>query len=107
MRIPQPIIPLRAPPQPVQVLCSGKGDEINVPYIRCLDGQVPETYELWALAEDRVREVQPYARVARMRLPQPIIPFRAPPQPVQVLLSGRGDKIDVPYIRCLNGRVPL
>ena len=63
VRVPQPIIPLRAPPQPVQVLCSGKGDEINVPYIRCLDGQVPETYELWALAEDRVRKVHLYARV--------------------------------------------
>ena len=63
MRLPQPIIPFRAPPQPVQVLRSGGGEEIEVPYIRCLDGRVPECYEVWALAEDRVCEVQPYARV--------------------------------------------
>ena len=37
---------------------------------------------------------------------QPIIPFRAPPQLVTVLHSGIADVIEVPYIRCLNGRVP-
>ena len=63
MRIPQTIIPVRAPPQPVTVLCSGSNDKIEVPYIRCLDGRVPECYELWALAEDGVREVHPYARI--------------------------------------------
>ena len=63
MHIPQPIIPLRAPPQPVTVLCSGSIDEIEVPYIHCLNGWVPEWYELWALAEDRDHEVHPYARV--------------------------------------------
>ena len=63
MRILQPITPFRAPPQPVTVLCSGSGDKIEVPYIRCLKGQVPECYELWDLNEDGVREVHPYARV--------------------------------------------
>ena len=63
MCLPQNIIPFHALPQPVTVLCSGSGDKIEVPYIRCLDGRVPKCYELWALAEDRVCEVHPYARV--------------------------------------------
>ena len=63
MHIPQPIIPLCVHPQPVQDICSGRGGKINVPYICCLNGRVPEAYELWALAEDRVSEVHPYARV--------------------------------------------
>ena len=41
-----------------------------------------------------------------MRLPQPIIPFCTPTQPVQVLCSGRGGGIDVLCIRCLDGWVP-
>ena len=40
-----------------------------------------------------------------MRLPKPIIHFRAHLQPVQVLCSGIGGKIDVLYIHCLDGRV--
>ena len=63
MRIHQSIIPFRAPPKPVTVLCSVSGDEIKVPYIRCLNGRGPECYELWALNEDGVCEVHPYARV--------------------------------------------
>ena len=63
MRTPQPIIPFRAPPQPVTVTCSGSADVIEVPYIRCLNGQVPEAFELWALADNGVREVHPYSRV--------------------------------------------
>ena len=63
MHVPHPIIRFLAPLQPVQVLCSGIGGEIDSPYIRCIDGQVPSTYELWVLVEDRVREVHPYARV--------------------------------------------
>ena len=58
MRIPQPIIHVRAPPQPVTVLWSGSAAVIEVPYIRCLNGQVPEAFELWALADDGVREVR-------------------------------------------------
>ena len=63
MRIPQPIIPFYAFPQPVTVIRSGGGDEVEVPYIRCLNGRVTKAFELWALAEDGVREVHPYARV--------------------------------------------
>ena len=63
IRLPHPIIPFRVPSQPVQVLCSGRGGEIDVPYILCLDGRVPEAFELWALAEDGVREVHPSTRV--------------------------------------------
>ena len=59
MHPPQTIIPFRAPPQKVTVLCFGSTDMLEVPYIRCLEIQVPECYELWALAEDRVREVHP------------------------------------------------
>ena len=63
MRLTQPITPFLAPPQPVQVLNYGSSDKIEVPYIRCLDGQVPECYEIWALVEDGVHEVHPYAMV--------------------------------------------
>ena len=63
MRIPKPISPVRAPPQPITVLRSGSADALEVPYIRCLNGRVPEAFEVWALAEDGVREVHPYARV--------------------------------------------
>ena len=48
---------------PFKLLALVEVRKIDVPYIRCLDGRVPEAYELWALAEDGVREVHPYARV--------------------------------------------
>ena len=63
MRIPQTIIPVRAPSQPVTVLWSGRADALEVQYIRCLNGRLPEAFEVWALAEDGVRKVHPYARV--------------------------------------------
>ena len=63
MRITQPIVPVRAPPQPVTVLQSGSADVIKVSYIRCLDGRVPEDFELWVLADNGVCKVHPYARV--------------------------------------------
>ena len=63
MRVPQPIIPFCVPLQPIQVIRSGRGGEIDVPCIRCLDGRLPEAYELWDLAEDIVCEVHLYARV--------------------------------------------
>ena len=63
MRIPHPIIPVHAPPQPVTVLQSGSADVIEVPYIRCINGRLPKAFEFWALAEDGFREVHPYARV--------------------------------------------
>ena len=50
MCIPQPIIPFRAPLQPVTVLLSVSGDEIEVLYIYCIDGWVPDCYELWDIA---------------------------------------------------------
>ena len=58
-----PVIPFRVSPSPVQALCSGRGGKIDVPYISCLNGPVPEAYELWTLAEDRVLEVHAYTRV--------------------------------------------
>ena len=60
MRIPQPVISLRVPLQPVQALRSGRGGQIDVPYIRCLDGRMLEAYELWALVEYVVLKVQNY-----------------------------------------------
>ena len=61
--IPQTIIPVRSPSQPVTVLWSGSADMPKVLYIRCLNGQVPEDFEIWALADYGVHEVQLYARV--------------------------------------------
>ena len=63
VRIPQTIIPVRAPPQPVTVLWSGSADVLEVPYIRCLNGWVPKDFEPWALADDGVRDVHSYAKV--------------------------------------------
>ena len=63
MRIPQNVIPFRVLPQPVQALLSGRGGKIDVPYICCLDGRVPEAYELWDFAQDGFREFHPSARV--------------------------------------------
>ena len=63
MHIPQTIIPVRASLQPVTVLLYGSADALEVLYIRCLNGRVSEAFEVWALAEDGVREVHPYARV--------------------------------------------
>ena len=63
MHVPQPIIPVRAPPQPVVVLWSGSADVIKVLYICYLNGRVPGAFELWALAEDEVCNVHTYARV--------------------------------------------
>ena len=54
MCIPQPIIPVCAPLQPVTVLWSSSADIIEVLYIRYLNGQVTEAFELWALADDGV-----------------------------------------------------
>ena len=59
-----PIIPVRAPLDPVRVIYSGSDDTIEqVPYIVCLNGRVPEMYELWDLNASGVFEVRPFARV--------------------------------------------
>ena len=65
MRVPQPVISLRVHQQPIQALRSCGGGEIDVPCIRCLDGRVPEAYEIWALTEDGVCEVHPSAILYR------------------------------------------
>ena len=61
--IPQPATPFVIPPRPVKALRFGRGGEIDVPYIRCLDGWVPESFELWAFAEDEIREIHTSARI--------------------------------------------
>ena len=61
MRMPQPTIPICDPLQLVAVIWSVSADAIEVLYIRCHNGRVPEVFELWALADDKVCEVQPYA----------------------------------------------
>ena len=63
MRIPQPGWTGFILPRPAQALRSGRGGEIDIVYIRCIDGREPEAFELWAFAEDRFREVHPFARV--------------------------------------------
>ena len=59
--LPQPIIPVRGPAQSVTVLWSGSADMLEVPYICCLNWRVPKAFELWALVDNGVREVYPYA----------------------------------------------
>ena len=64
MRMRHPIVPVRAPPDPVRVFYSGSDDTIEqVPYIVCLNGWVPEMYKLWDLNAQGVREVHLFARV--------------------------------------------
>ena len=63
MRIPQPIVSLCDPPQPVTVLRSGSADVLKVPYICCLNRLVPECFEVLALVDGGVRYVHLYAKV--------------------------------------------
>ena len=51
-------------PDPVLVSYAGS-DAVDpfVSYIVCLNGRVPERYEVWRLNRDGVREVHPTARV--------------------------------------------
>ena len=64
IRMPRPIVPVGAPPDPVRVLYSGSNDTIEqVPYIVCLNGRVPKMYELWILNAQVVIEVRPFAQV--------------------------------------------
>ena len=64
MRMSHPIVPVRAPPDPVRVIYSGSDDTTEqVPYIVYLNGRVPEMYELLDLNAHGVREVHPFARV--------------------------------------------
>ena len=63
MHIPQPgwtdVILLRT----AQAICSGRGGEIEIAYIRCIDDREPEAFELWDFSKDRIHEVHPFARV--------------------------------------------
>ena len=40
-----------------------------------------------------------------MRITQSVIPVRASPLPITILWSDSADLLQVPYIRCLNGRM--
>ena len=50
-------------PRPARALCSGRGGETKVAYIRCINSREPESYELWALVEEVIHKVYPSARV--------------------------------------------
>ena len=64
MRMLHPIVPVRAPTDPVRVIYSGSDGTIKqVPYMVCLNGRVPKMYELWDLNAQVVREVHSFARV--------------------------------------------
>ena len=63
MRIPQPEWTDVILPRTAQDIRSGRGGEIEIAYIHCIDGREPEAFELWAFSEDRIREVHPLARV--------------------------------------------
>ena len=63
MSIPQPGWTEVILPRPAQALRSGRGGEIEVAYIRCIGGREPEAFELWAFAEDVIREVHLFSRV--------------------------------------------
>ena len=63
MHIPQPGIPEVVLLRPVQALLSGRGGKTEVASIRFTEGREPKVFEIWAFAEEGIREVQPYARV--------------------------------------------
>ena len=63
MRVAQPGWTEVILPRPAQALRSGRGGKIEIAYIRCLHSMEPEDFERWAFAEDRIREVHPFARV--------------------------------------------
>ena len=54
----------RGPPDPVLVRYPGRDVNASLlAYIVCLNGWVPEKYELWSLNAQGVREDHPFARV--------------------------------------------
>ena len=63
MCLTQPGIPVFVPLRPAQALRYGRGGEIEVAYIRCIDGREPEAFGLWVFAEDGICKIHPYARV--------------------------------------------
>ena len=64
MHMRHPIVPVRAPTDPIRVIYSGSDDKIEQDtYIVCLNGWVPEMYELWALNAQGVLEVHSFAQI--------------------------------------------
>ena len=63
MRIPKPGWTDVILPRNDQSFCSGISGEIKIVFICCIDSKDPKNFELWALAEDVIREVYPFARV--------------------------------------------
>ena len=64
MCIRRPIVPVRAPPDPVRVIYSVSDDTIEqVTYIVCIHGWVLEISELWRINTSGVREVHLFYRV--------------------------------------------
>ena len=63
MRIPQPEWTDVILPRNAQYICSSRGGEIKIAYIHWIDGKEHKAFELWALSEDKIREVHPFARV--------------------------------------------
>ena len=60
MHMRHPIVPCRAPPDPIRVFYSGSN---NTSYIVFLHGRVPEIYELWRHNDCRVCKVHSFTRV--------------------------------------------
>ena len=50
-------------PLPAQAHCSGRGGEIEVAYIHCINSREPEDFELSDFAEDEIRKIHSFARV--------------------------------------------
>ena len=42
---------------------SGRGGEIEISYIHCINGREPEAFEIWAFSEDGICEVHLFASV--------------------------------------------
>ena len=54
----------RGLPDPIFVRSPGSDAATSsITYIVCLNGRVPERYEVWSLNAQGVREVHPFARV--------------------------------------------
>ena len=63
IRIPQPGWTKCILLSTAQYLRPGRGGEINIAYIRGIDGREPEDFELWDFSEEIICDVQPFARV--------------------------------------------
>ena len=59
----EPVVFEVSPPRTVQRPSSSRGSEGEVFLFLCIKEQEPDIYELWNFADDRIREVHPFARV--------------------------------------------